>query len=84
MEFNLFTACGLAGASCFIFSYFATLQGWLAPEGWRLPALNLLGAAMVLISLTVAWNLPSVMLECFWGALSLYGVIRAIGRGSGL
>lgn len=83
MAFNLFTVCGLVGASCFIFSYFATLQGWLAPDGWRLPAVNLLGAAMVLTSLTVAWNLPSVVLESFWGAISLYGVIRAIRRGTG-
>jgi hypothetical protein len=83
MAFDLFTTCGLVGASCFIFSYFATLQGWLSPKGWRLPALNLMGAAMVLTSLTVAWNLPSAMLECFWGAISLYGLIRAIRRGSG-
>ena len=78
-----FTLCGIAGAGCFIFSYFGTLQGWLAPEGWRFPAVNLLGASLVLMSLLVAWNLPSVILECFWGVISLYGLGRAIVRRAG-
>ena len=60
-----------------------TLQGWLAPEGWRFPAVNLLGASLVLTSLIVAWNLPSVILECFWGVISLYGLGRAIVRRTG-
>lgn len=78
-----FTWCGIAGAGCFIFSYFATLQGWLSPEGWRFPAVNLAGAALVLTSLLDAWNTPSVMLECFWGMISIYGLVRALRRGTG-
>ncbi len=50
--------------------------------GWRFPAVNLMGATLVLISLIYAWNLPSVVLECFWGAISLYGLVRAIRRAS--
>ncbi|HVY15697.1 MAG TPA: hypothetical protein VHB27_10725 [Rhodopila sp.] len=83
MAFDLFTVFGIVGAGCFIASYFATLQGWLAPDGWRLPAVNLLGASLVLASLTVAWNLPSVVLECFWAAISLYGLVRALLRRAG-
>lgn len=75
------TACGILGAGCFIFSYFATLQGWLDPEGWRFPAINLLGATLVLTSLVFAWNLPSVVLESFWTCISLYGLARALLRG---
>jgi hypothetical protein len=83
MSFDPFTAAGIAGTACFIFSYFATLQGWLAPEGWRFPAVNLMGAALVLTSFIDAWNLPSVILECFWAAISLYGLARAFRRGTG-
>ncbi len=80
MELDPFTVVGIVGAACFIVSYFGTLQGWLAPTGWQFPAINLLGAVLVLTSLIDAWNLPSVVLECFWGAISIYGLARALRR----
>jgi hypothetical protein len=80
MEFDPYTACGILGAGCFIASYFATLQGWLDPGDWRFPAINLAGAVLVLASLIDAWNLPSVVLECFWGTISLYGLVRSRRR----
>lgn len=80
MEFDPFIACGLIGASCFVVGYFATLQGWLPASDWRFPAVNLLGAVLVMVSLIDAWNLPSVVLECFWGAISVYGLVRSLRR----
>ena len=76
MESDPYTACGIAGAGCYIAAYFATLQGWLNAGGWRFPAINLLGAGLVLISLVDAWNLPSVILEAFWALISVYGLVR--------
>jgi hypothetical protein len=73
-------ACGIVGAACFIVAYFATVQGWLNANDWRFPAINLVGAVMVLVSLIDAWNLPSVILECFWGAISIYGLARSLKR----
>jgi hypothetical protein len=78
MEYDPYTVCGIVGAGCFIVSYFLTLEGWLQVTDWRFPALNLLGAMLVLTSLTDAWNLPSVVLECFWGAISVYGLVRCL------
>ena len=75
-----FTACGIVGAGCFIAAYFATVQGWLEPNGLVFPAINLFGAILVLVSLADAWNLPSVMLESFWGAISIYGLVRKLRR----
>lgn len=80
MAFDLFTALGILGAGCFIVGYFGTLQGWLPATGWRFPAINLLGAGLVLVSLIDEWNLPSVILECFWGAISIYGLVRGLRR----
>jgi hypothetical protein len=80
MEFDPYTVSGIVGAGCFIATYFATLQAWLKPNDWRFPAINLLGAALVLLSLTDAWNLPSVVLECFWGVISVYGLVRCLRR----
>ena len=78
MKFDPFTVCGILGAGCFIVAYFATLRGWLDAGGWRFPAANLVGASLVLVSLIDAWNLPSVILECFWGAISVYGLLRSL------
>jgi hypothetical protein len=80
MQFDPYTACGIVGAGCFIVSYFGTLQGWLDPGHWRFPAINLAGALLVLVSLIDAWNLPSVVLECFWGSISVYGLARNLRR----
>ncbi len=80
MAFDFYTASGIVGAGCFIFSYFGTLQGWLDPTDWRFPAVNLAGALLVLISFIDAWNLPSVVLECFWGTISVYGLARNLRR----
>ena len=80
MQFDPYTAAGILGAGCFVAAYFGTLQGWMDPANWRFPALNLLGATLVLVSLTEAWNLPSVVLESFWGAISIYGLVRSLKR----
>jgi hypothetical protein len=80
MPFDPYIAAGILGAGFFIFGYFATLQGWLPPDDWRFPAVNLLGASLVLVSLTDAWNLPSVVLELFWAAISVYGLVRSLKR----
>jgi hypothetical protein len=51
MAFDPYTVCGIVGAGCFVAAYFATIQGWWGPANWRLPAVNLLRAALVLVSL---------------------------------
>jgi hypothetical protein len=78
MRFDPYIACGIMGVGCFVLGYFAALQGWLEATDWRFPAINLLGATLVLVSLTDAWNLPSVVLECFWAAISVYGLVRSL------
>ncbi len=80
MAFDPYTVCGIVGAACFILSYFANVQGWLPASDWRFPGANLLGAVLVLVSFIDAWNLPSVVLECFWAAISLYGLGRCLRR----
>jgi hypothetical protein len=77
MTLDIPTVCGLLGATVFVIAYFANLQGWLRSSDWRYPAANMVGALMILISLMWDWNLPSVMIESFWAAISLYGIIRS-------
>ena len=77
---DLYTACGFMGAIVLMAAYFSNLRGWLESQGWRFPAANVAGSAMILVSLYHQWNLPSVVIECFWAAISLYGLVRNLRR----
>jgi len=76
MEFSLFRAIGLLGAAVFVVAYFANQARWLDSRDWRFPAANLVGSLLILISLLVEWNFPSVVIEAFWAAISVYGLVN--------
>ncbi len=73
-----FTIAGFVGAAVVIVAYFANQMRWLSAEDWRFPLFNLVGAALILASLTTQWNFPSVVIEVFWIAISLFGLLRAV------
>jgi len=37
---------------------------------------DLAGALLILVSLFAEWNLPSVVVEGFWAAISVYGLVN--------
>jgi len=76
MSLGLYRAIGLIGAAVFVVAYFANQARWLSSEDWRYPAANLAGALLILVSLFGEWNLPSVVIEAFWAAISVYGLTR--------
>ena len=76
MELSLFRVIGLLGAAVFIVAYFANQARWLDSRDWRFPAANLAGSLLILISLMAEWNLPSVVIEAFWAAISVYGLVN--------
>ena len=76
MQLGLFRAIGLVGAAIFVVAYFANQARWLSSEDWRFPAANFAGAVLILVSLLAEWNLPSVVIEAFWAAISVYGLVN--------
>jgi Na+-translocating ferredoxin:NAD+ oxidoreductase RnfD subunit len=80
MTFDPFTLAGIAGTALIVAAYFANQQGWLMTEDWRYPLANLVGAILILVSLIIAWNLPAAVIESFWAAISIYGLIKHAGR----
>ena len=72
---------GYLGAAIIILAYLLNQKGWLRSEDWRFPGANLLGSALVTISLVFHPNLPSVVIEVFWAGISLYGIHRNLRRG---
>jgi hypothetical protein len=80
MTFDPFAATGLVGTAILVVAYFANQHGSLDAEDWRFPAANLAGSLLIAASLYTAWNLPSAVIEAFWIAISLYGVLRRRAR----
>ena len=69
---------GYLGAGVIAVAYFLTQRGVLSATDWRYPATNLTGSALIALSLVYHPNLPSLLIEAFWSAISLYGVVRAL------
>jgi hypothetical protein len=72
------TVFGTAGALLVLTAYFANQYGWLASDHWLFPGANLIGAALILFSLAIAPNIPSILLESAWLLISIFGLIKAL------
>lgn len=67
---------GFAGMACIIFAY-AYVTGKAQPNPFIQHGVNLLGAALLTVSLLVNLNPPSLVLEGFWAAIAIWGLIKA-------
>ncbi|WP_420605876.1 CBU_0592 family membrane protein [Novosphingopyxis sp.] len=68
---------GFAGSFCivaaFAYSNMAKRMNLLAFN-----AVNFVGAALLAISLTVNYNLPTMVLEIVWMIIALFGIVKAL------
>ena len=74
----MFDVIGLAGVGLIIIFYALLQFEKVTSKDISYSLGNLIGAIFILISLTKNFNLPSVVIECFWIAISCYGLIKAI------
>jgi len=71
---------GFVGMACIIGAY-AYQTATAAPNPFIQHGTNLIGAALLTISLLVHTNLASLVLEGFWAAIAIYGLGKAwLGR----
>ena len=78
MTFTTIDIIGLTAPVLFLFAYAMISMGKWQAESMRFQVMNFLGAVAILISLTKDWNLPVFILEICWGAISVYGIIKAL------
>ncbi|MFQ5563539.1 MAG: hypothetical protein ACE5FO_08210 [Parvularculaceae bacterium] len=71
---------GFAGVAMIVATYFMSQIGRMEVSRPLYPALNGLGAALILFSLVFAFNAASVVIESFWLVISLIGLSRALRR----
>ena len=83
MPISPYDLLGFAGAAIAIVAYFCNQQRWLSSDDWRFPFANLLAALLILASLWFRWNYPSVVIEIFWSAISIWGLVRVVARNRG-
>ncbi len=73
---------GVVGVSFVLATYYLLQFDKIDAKGFWYSFLNLFGAVLIMYSLLYNWNLPSVIIEIFWIAISAYGVWKYIKRGS--
>lgn len=67
---------GGAGAAIILVSYFLLQLQRMSGSGLGYSVLNAAGAGLILVSLWVDFNLAAFVVEAFWMAISIFGIIR--------
>ena len=68
---------GFVGTACIIGAYgYLTIKD--APNPFVLHGTNLMGAALLTVSLLVHTNWPSLVLEGFWATIAIFGIAKAV------
>lgn len=78
--FDWASIVGLIGTACMIAAY-AYLTLAKATNPFLLHGTNLLGAALLTVSLLYHTNWASLVLEFFWASIAIFGIIRALREG---
>ena len=74
---DIYTLVGFVGMACIIGAYFY-ITASEKPNPYILHGTNLLGAALLTVSLLVHTNWPSLVLEGFWAAIAIWGLAKAL------
>lgn len=71
---------GLIGTAFIVFAYYAIENGKYSQNDVKYYVVNLTGAILLIISLTIHFNLGSFIIELFWIAISFRGILRILKR----
>lgn len=67
---------GLLGVALILIAYAAIQFNRMEASDRLYSLLNLAGALLILVSLTVDFNLSAIVMESAWAVISLYGLFR--------
>lgn len=77
MDLSATDFVGLVGVAFIVGTYFLSQIGRMNVNRPLYPALNGLGALLILFSLTYTFNAASFVIESFWLAISVIGLVRS-------
>ena len=69
---------GATGVTLIIVFYLLLQSGRMAATNPHFSLWNAVGSVLILISLYHQFNLSALIIEVFWLAISLYGLVRAL------
>lgn len=78
MDITLPDGVGLIGVAMIVATYGLSQTGRMAIDKPAYPAINAVGAVLILISLYFRPNPASIVIEVFWLAISLTGMARTL------
>lgn len=67
---------GYVGVVVVLITYALLASGRLSNNDWRYPVLNIVGTLGIVVSLFEQWNLPSMVSQLVWIAISIVGIMR--------
>ncbi|OGO93104.1 MAG: hypothetical protein A3F41_06960 [Coxiella sp. RIFCSPHIGHO2_12_FULL_44_14] len=73
-----FDVIGMIGVALILVAYLLLQIDKLSQDSIYYSFLNLLGSALILVSLCFTLNIPSLVIEIAWLIISLFGLIKAI------
>lgn len=76
--FEWHDAVGTAGAAIILVSYFLLQMQRLSSRALSYSLLNGLGALLILVSLSIEFNLSAFVVEAFWLLISIIGIVRSL------
>jgi hypothetical protein len=77
---SLFDVGGLAGVALILVAYAGAALDRLKATSALACAMNLIGALLILLSLSRAFNLSAMIMEGAWALVALFGLTRALVR----
>ncbi|MCP5080205.1 MAG: hypothetical protein GY948_00740 [Alphaproteobacteria bacterium] len=69
---------GSTGALIVVAAYFATQMRYLNSDELLFPVVNLGGSLLIAFSLIFNFNLASALMEVFWIAISILGIVQGL------
>ncbi|KUJ85376.1 permease [Ruegeria marisrubri] len=73
---TLADAIGSFGALIVVAAYFATQMRMMNSDDLAFPVVNLVGSVLIVYSLLQNFNLASMLIEGFWIAISMVGIVQ--------
>ena len=76
MALTLVDIAGVSGVLLILIAYAGATAGKLDPKQWPALTLNLVGALLILWSLSVEFNLSAALMEGAWALVAVTGLVR--------
>ena len=77
---EVFDVIGVAGFGLYVLNYFLLTLGRIDPNNAGYFVINLLAATLVMIGLSVAFNLAAALIQGFWIVMSVIAIAIRIRR----